>query len=321
MIDTRQTELLAEPTASSGFIHGIGATMMSLNDMVCEIAPTDIPVLIVGQSGTGKDAYARLIHRLSLKQEAEFYKINCAAFDPGQISSYLRMPGQGSLAFIRHATLYLDNVQELDMASQRMLLSLLPDDAISNSNDEVPARLISSTAIDLDSEVETGRFRRELYFRLNGVSLHLPPLRDRIEDVPAFAEYFLNKHSRALKKSAPALGEGVIRALSDCRWPGNIRQLENLTRKMVVFGDAQIALRDFELSTSARPNLNTATHGNSLKRAARAASEKAERELILQALDRTHWNRKRAARELQISYKSLLYKIKQIGVSDGKHEG
>jgi two-component system response regulator AtoC len=149
--------------------------------------------------------------------------------------------------------------------------------------------------------------------------LRLPPLRDRIQDVPALAEYFLDKYSHMVKKNAPCLTEEVLQVLSSLPWPGNIRELENLIRKMIVFGDIQVAMKDFEYPRTEKPGLPAQVQITSLKVAARAASERAERELILQALERTHWNRKRAARELQISYKSLLYKIKQIGVSVEKH--
>lgn len=318
MTGANQTALLPDHL-TSGFVYGIGAPMQALNDMVSEIAHTDIPVLVVGESGTGKDAYARLIHRLWLKDETQFCKINCGSFDLRQISSQVG-PSRQHSSVIR-GILYLDNVQELDTVSQRLLLSLLADAEIADSGDRVPMRLISSTSINLEPDVEAGRFRRELYFRLNGACLRLPPLRDRIEDVPAFVEYFLNKYAHTLKKTAPSLTGEVIHELSAYRWPGNIRELENLARKIVVFGNARVALKDLEVSGAAKPNFSPVPQGSSLKVAARAASEKAERELILQALERTHWNRKRAARELQISYKSLLYKIKQIGVSNGKHEG
>ena len=318
MMGTQQTAIPSE-AMTTGFVYGVGAAMQALNEMTGEIAPTSIPVLIVGESGTGKDAYARLIHRLSLRNENQLHKISCASFDPSLLSTHLHASKQNSSLAALRGTLYLDNVQELDMASQRALLSLLPDDEPASSG-EIPPRLISSSAVHLESEVDAGRFRRELYFRLNGACLRLPPLRDRIEDVPALAEYFLNKHSHVLKKNASSLTSDVIRTLSDWCWPGNIRELENLVRKMVVFGDTQVVLKELKATRAVQPALNSVPRGTSLKVAARAASEKAERELILQALDSTHWNRKRAARELQVSYKSLLYKIKRIGISNGKHE-
>lgn len=317
MMGTSHSELVTEPLVS-GCLPGIASGIQAANEMVGEIAPTNIPILIVGESGTGKDVYARLIHRLSLNKERRFCKINCASFDPLHFSSQLNEFKQLTLDSPKE-TLYLDNVQELDAAAQRVLLSFLSDQHEPDSSDDSSVRIISSSCSALDVEVEADHFRRELYFRLNGACLRLPSLRDRIEDIPAFAEYFLNKYSRAFGKQAPLLTGEAIHTLSACRWPGNIRQLENLIRKMVVLGDAQIALNDLDISPAAKYAPAAATPSTSLKTAARAASEKAERELILQALERTHWNRKRAARELQISYKSLLYKIKQIGVSNGKN--
>lgn len=316
MVGTSQTELLAESLVS-GFVYGIAPAIQTTNEIAAEIAPTNIPILITGESGTGKDAYARLIHRLSTNKERRFCKIDCASFDPAHASSQLnglkRLPLDSP-----KETLYLDNVQELDLAAQRVLLSFLSDQDEGDSSDDFPVRIISSTCGTLEAEVEAGTFKRELYFRLNGACLHLPSLRDRTEDVPAFVEYFTNKYSRAFGKHAPPLAAEVLRALSACRWPGNIRQLENLIRKMVVLGDPSVVLNDLDVSPVPKLASEVATQGISLKIAARVASEKAERELILHALERTHWNRKRAARELQISYKSLLYKIKQIGVSNEK---
>lgn len=303
-----------------GFVLGVSPAIRPLNDVVSEIARTDIPVLVVGESGSGKDAYARLIHRLSQRQDSQFFKINCAAFDPSQLARQLGPTENHHSGVGAPKTLYLDNVQELDRTSQRVLLSCLPEEDGVNSSEGLPARLISSSTINLEPEIEAGRFRRELYFRLNGACLRLPALRDRIQDVLPLIEHFLEKYSHSLKKSPPHLTEEVIHALSSFSWPGNIREMENLARKMVVFSDAQLAMKDFEYSKTLKPDLAVPAQVTSLKVAARAASVKAERELILQALDRTHWNRKRAARELQISYKSLLYKIKQIGVSEEKHE-
>jgi len=237
MTSAGQTQLLTEAHIP-GFVFGSSPAIRSLNDAASEIAPTDIPALILGESGAGKDAYARLLHRLSRRHDSQFCKLNCSALDPNQLSRFLRSDETHPSLTAARGTLYLDNVQELDMASQRMLLSLLPDEDNADSRDEIVVRLISSTAINLEPEIDAGRFRRELYFRLNGACLRLPPLRDRIQDVPALFEYFLGKYSSSLKKSAPYLTEDVINALSSVSWPGNIRELENLARKMVVFGDA-----------------------------------------------------------------------------------
>ncbi len=318
-MDRDHATILHEPTLPD-FIYGRGTAMQILNDMAAEIARTDIPVLVVGESGTGKDAYAKLIHRLSLKGDSRLKKINCASFTPGELFGQLRQLKQALTPAESYGTFYLDNVQELDAPSQRELLSSLPDGENPDFREESSIRFISSSAGSLESDVEAGRFRRELYFRLNGVCLRLPPLRERKEDIPALVNYFVNKHSAVLKKVAPPISDAAFQALSAYHWPGNIRELENLARKLVVFGDVQIALNDVQTSGIVSYASADSSQGGSLKVAARAASKKAERELIMQALERTRWNRKRAARELQISYKSLLYKIKQIGVSNGKHE-
>ena len=242
-MDHQQTHVLEAP-ATDGFVYGVSPAMQTVNEMAAEIARTDIPVLIMGESGTGKDAYARLIHRLSLKSELRLQKIDCAMFDPTQLTTQMRRSSQDLLAGEAYGTIYFDNVQELDMASQRALLSLLPDEQSSDQKAERCCRVISSTPRSLESEVEEGRFRRELYFRLNGACLRLPPLRERVEDIPILTEHFLNKHSTHLKRKQPPVGNKAMQDLVAYHWPGNIRELENLARKIVVFGDVQMVLHD-----------------------------------------------------------------------------
>jgi two-component system, NtrC family, response regulator AtoC len=319
----RQSTTILQAPNSPGdpFAYGLGPVVQALNEMVTEIARTDIPVLLVGESGAGKDAYAKLIHRLSESNELRFHKFNCASFDPDLLPRLLPRLSEINDSTSPCGTIYLDNVQELDSTAQRALLSLLPDAEDSDSSPERRGRLVSSATSSLESEVDFSRFRRELYFRLNGVCLRIPPLRERLEDIQILTEHFLNRYSVALKKAPPFLDEKVVHALSAYHWPGNIRELENFTRRSVLFGDFELALTELQSSGPQPSKVTSACAGSSLKVAARAASKKAERELILKALERTHWNRKHAARDLQISYKSLLYKIKQIGVSNDKHEG
>jgi len=305
--------LVSEDPVTTGFVYGLGPAMVTLNAKAAEIARTDIPVLILGESGTGKDAYARLIHRLSQKGDSHLWKINCSSVVPGDLLAQVH-EAMGRLSSREPSgSIYLDNIQELDLACQRVLLSHLPDGESCGSQNASCARLISSTTRSLESEVEAGRFRRELYFRLNGASLRLPALRDRREDISILTEFFLHKHSRALNKKVSPLSKKAMQTLAAYHWPGNIRELEYFARKMVVFDDVQMALNDLHAARIANQRPLENGRGASLKVAARAASKEAERELILQALGRTRWNRKRAAQELQISYKSLLYKIKQIG--------
>src|ERR1035438_7807971 len=228
---------LAQHPVIAGFICGYGSAMRSLNAMVAEIAPTGIPVLIMGECGTGKDAYARLIHRLSQKTEAAFHKINCAALESADLFKQLNDPPGERRSEDAWGTIYLDGVQDLDLHCQRALLSYLPDDEGQWKSQGLRRRVISSTNASL--ELEAGRFRRELYFRINGACLRLPALRERKDDIPALMEYFLSKHGSASNKTIPSLDRSALEMLLAYSWPGNIRQLENLALKMVTFGDVR----------------------------------------------------------------------------------
>jgi DNA-binding NtrC family response regulator len=165
----------------------------------------NVPVLILGEAARGKDAYARLIHRLSHRGDTHLCKINCSAIDPGDLLAQVHEAMGRFLHQEVSGSIYLDNIQELDVACQRVLLSLLPDGENTLSTDVLCTRFISSTTRNLESEVEAGLIRRELYFRLNGACLRLPPMRDRGEDIPILVEFFLNKYSGILKKKAPAV--------------------------------------------------------------------------------------------------------------------
>jgi two-component system response regulator AtoC len=179
--------------------------------------------------------------------------------------------------------------------------------------------LISTTNRNLDEEMRAGRFRSELYYRISGVCLRLPPLRDRKEDIPLLVEFFLNKHAAQFGRSRPSLSPQTLQMFLDHAWPGNIRELENVVKEIVALGDERLAVAELGIPISERKRTPaTPVRSYSLKAAARAASREAEREMIMQALARTRWNRKRAAQELQISYKSLLYKLKQIGFEDSE---
>ena len=304
-----------------GFVFGQSEAITALNAIVAEVASTDIPVLLMGESGTGKDIYARLIHRLSSYSSGPLRKLVCRTVEPDVLLTQVHEAFQRNQENIGTGTAFLDGDDELDLPSQRVILSLLPDGEGRGITEEKAARLISSTSRNLESETATGQFRRELFFRINGVCLRLPPLRERKEDIPALADYFRLKYASELKRETVALSDEALEFLSAHEWPGNIRELENVIKKMVILGDAKIAFRDLGTGSTIQSRTSSGAHFSSLKVAARAASRRMERELILQALERTHWNRKRAAQELQISYKSLLYKIKEIGVQNREPEG
>lgn len=303
------------------FVFGQSEAITALNAMVAEVAATDIPVVLMGESGTGKDIYARLIHRLSGYRSGPLKKLVCRTVEPGLLLTQVHRAFQRDQENGGTGTAFLDGVDELDLPSQRVILSLLPDGEEGGSAEEKAARLISSTSRNLESETAAGQFRRELFFRINGVCLRLPPLRDRKEDIPALANYFQMRYAAELKREAAALSDEAMEILTAHDWPGNIRELENVVKKMVILGDTKMALRDLGAGAMKQAKTNGGAHCSSLKVAARAASRRMERELILQALERTHWNRKRAAQELQISYKSLLYKIKEIGVQKREPTG
>jgi len=305
-----------DPTAGNGFVYGRSVAMQSLNATVEEVARTNIPVLLMGESGTGKEVYGRLIHRLSKNCHTPLRKLSCRVVEPGEFFAQLKsdLGGNGNGSEDGPRTVFVDGIDELDPAYQKFLVSLLPD---GGENGDHRVRLIASTCRDLEQEIESGRFRRELYFRINGVRLRLPPLRERREDTAELMEHFLAKHAGELGREAPVVSGQEMEFLETYDWPGNIRELENLARKIAVLGDSRKAIHELQDKPKVEAALGGDARSSSLKVAARAASRQAERDLISQALERTRWNRKRAARDLQISYKSLLYKIKQTGL-DGK---
>jgi DNA-binding NtrC family response regulator len=171
--------------------------------------------------------------------------------------------------------------------------------------------------------MHVGNFREELYFRLNGFCLRIPSLRQRKEHIQPLFESFVAKHASLLGRQHPHVKSSTMDLLMQYSWPGNVRELENVARKVVVLGDDELAVSDLAVNGRAKPqekSFSGGTHADSLslKQAAREASRKAERQMILESLERTHWNRKRSARELQISYKALLYKLKQLGLDEGR---
>jgi two-component system response regulator AtoC len=291
------------------FVHGISPPMVSLMGVIAEIAPTNIPVLLVGESGTGKQMFAQLIHRLSSRSEEPFVKVACAATNPGRIAAELGLDAASRRVV---GTVFLDEVSELDAACQLGLLSALPEEDPVENSGRFAVRVIATTSRNLDEEMRTGRFRSELYYRINGVSLRLPPLRERRDDIAQFAEFFLTKYATQFARPRPVLSPRTLHTFMEYSWPGNIREMENVIKKIVALNDDELALAELlHAPPAARPR-PAELQGSSLKAAARAASREAERDMILKALARTRWNRKRAARELQVSYKSLLYKLKQI---------
>lgn len=283
--------------------------MRSIEAVAADIASTNIPILILGESGTGKQALARHIHGASSRPQMHMLQIACGALTADGMPSQLHLNGHESIG-----TVVFDEIGELDRDCQRKLLHMLPESDDCTFSERLSARLISTSCQTLEHEVRAGRFRNDLYHRLNGLCIRIPPLRERREDIPLLFKFFLSKHSTRLRKPYTDISSNGMSRLMEHSWPGNVRELENVAVKIVALGNEDIALADLSVLTVSSEDKNPAGSRRSLKAAARAASRQTERELILKALSRTQWNRKRAAQELEISYKSLLYKLKQIGL-------
>lgn len=298
------------------WISGVSAAMQALESIIGEIASTDIPVLLVGESGTGKEVLATRVHQLSAHAQEPLRRVPCASISPAILSAELGLNSNGTNVT---GTVFFDEISELDTACQRYLLGVLPDGDGYARRGMAEARVVSTTNRNLDEEMRAGRFRSELYYRINGVCLRVPALRDRKEDIPQLVQFFVKKHTSQLGRPRPSVSPRTLEIFQNYSWPGNIRELENMVKKIVALGDENLAAA--ELATPIpEPRMDRVAEARSysLKAAARAASREAERELIMKALARTRWNRKRAAQELQISYKSLLYKLKQIGFEDSE---
>lgn len=300
-----------------GFVCGSSQAIREVNSVVAEVACTNIPILLMGESGTGKDAYCRLFHHLGISPGKPIKRMNCPTLDSETFREAikdccLRNDDRNDSAY---GTLFLDQIDELDSQCQGLLLPLLPDEEVRNGGPEISARLVSASVGDLENQIAPEKFRRDLYFRIKGVSLRLPPLRERKEDIPVLFEHFLAGYSKQMGKPVPVVADQDMEALLSHNWPGNIRELQNVAKMGVVVGRVQIAVGDLRSASPPLQGPRKSAVSSSLKVAARAASRQTERELILRTLERTRWNRKRAAQELQISYKSLLSKLKQIGDS------
>jgi two-component system, NtrC family, response regulator AtoC len=299
----------AQDGVETGYLEGLGQSMRALEAVTRELAKGEVPVLILGERGAGKKATAERIHRWSAHRDELFQLAPCASIT----ADLLKMNGGDGL--FAGGTLYLEELADLSLECQEMLLAKLPSMEGNGHARKPGARLICGSSGDLEGEVKAKRLREDLYYRISGVCLRLPPLRQRREDIPYLMSFFLAKYARDFRRAVPQLSQQTQRLFQDYSWPGNIRELEDAAKAIVALGDESVAMGGL------RSLLMSSEHaGNgeriSLKQASRAASREAEKELILKVLNRTRWNRRRAAQELQISYKALLYKLKQIGYRD-----
>ena len=282
--------------------------MQGVQRAVADVAMSDIPVLVIGERGSGKRLIASLIHRNSPRSKQPFIEIAASEALPAVFDRLYSQQEETGV-------LYLNEIAELPTAGQKRLAELLCDSVTAN----VP-RLIASTKQQLEQQVQVNKFREDLYYHISGICVRIPPLRHRKEDIAPLAEFFLEKYSALFGRTATPLSASAMRYLQEHPWPGNVYELEETVKTIAAIGDERVAFAAMKSAGLSRRRGN----GDkvSLKDAAKAASRQAEIELITKILSRTRWNRKRAAEELRISYKALLYKLKQLGIDDDiKDEG
>lgn len=309
---------------------GRSEVMRAVRRTVERVAGMNIPVLVLGESGTGKEVLARLVHQLSPWNVGPFVKVSCPAIPATLLESelfgyergsftgaYASKPGWVELA--EGGTLFLDEIAELEIAVQAKLLHLLQDGAYfrigGQEAKQVDLRVVCATNRVLEHEIEIGAFRRDLFYRISVFSVRLPPLRERRDDIPQIVEYLLGVYSQKYERQVRPLSRRILSLLMKHDWPGNIRELENLIRSYVVMNSEE-AISDGLLSqdgSRARPAV--ASDGSRcLKELTQEAVQALERDVILSVLKSNNWNRKRAARALNISYRALFYKMKTSGI-------
>jgi DNA-binding NtrC family response regulator len=301
------TEILAGRSQNGGarvWVESVSAGMRTVEAVIRELSQNDVPVLVVAERGSGKAAAAARIHALSSRAEEPFQVFQGREASEAVLGA---CEGQGGTA-------YLQEVGDLNPAAQKELIRQIGLNGRGDAHRGVP-RFICGTSRELEPEVKAGRFREDLYYGVSGVCLRLPPLRQRREDVPVLRDWFLSAAARDFCRSVPVLSTETQSFFLEYSWPGNIRELKDAARAIVALGDETLAMGGLR-SLLRRVDRGGNGEKVSLKDAARAASREAEREIILQVLTRTRWNRRRAAQELQISYKALLYKLKQIGYEE-----
>ena len=311
--------------------------MLKIQETIRQIGPTDVPVFIHGESGVGKEVVARAIHEFSERREKRFLKINCAALPSDLLESELfgyergaftgainSKPGKFQLA--DQGTIFLDEISEMSPALQAKLLQVLQDSQFSRLGGktivEVDVRVLAATNAHVAEALKNGSFRKDLYYRLSVVNIHVPPLRERMNELPALTSHFLKKYGTQYGRSDLMPSPRMLAVMQQYDWPGNIRELENVIRRYIVLHGTALVETElenavqnrFEKSVNLASSNTDRTASVSLKERVNSVKKKAEAEAILQALNRTNWNRKEAAKLLNVSYKSLLYRMKILDI-------
>jgi two-component system, NtrC family, response regulator AtoC len=315
-------------------VFGNTEAMRALRERLGKIAGANVPVLIHGESGTGKDIIARMIHAASPWKNGPWVKVNCPAIPGTLLESELfgyekgaftgafgTKPGRVEMA--HRGTLFLDEISELDMSLQSKLLQLLQDGQFcrigAQEDKKVEVRVVCATNRKLEDEIAQGTFRADLYYRINVVNLYMPPLRERTADLAELVGYFIEYYNRKFNARAKALSSDLMTALRKYHWPGNIRELENLIKRYVILGNEEAILGDLRPREQDFFSTDISVDGPiSLKKLTRQAVHELERKIILKVLQHHHWNRKQAAKALNISYRALLYKIRDAGLPSNR---
>jgi two-component system, NtrC family, response regulator AtoC len=311
------------------------------------LAQVNVPVLILGESGSGKEIAARLIHRLSVRSSFRFLKVNCAAlpgdlleselfgYERGAFTGAMRTkPGKFELC--EKGTILLDEFTEMPTGLQAKLLHVLQDKQFFRLGGErmidVDVRILAATNVNIEQALAEKKLREDLYYRLSAFTVHVPPLRQRRDEIPLLLGHFMNQLARHYGLHPQTISPTMADACQSYSWPGNLRELENFVKRYLVMGDEELALGELERNseaaaetvyppqTSSRPTTEVESAEfeegpSSLKSLVQSVKGEAERNAITAALGKTHWNRKAAARLLQISYRTLLYKIEQYHMS------
>jgi two-component system response regulator AtoC len=327
---------------------GDDGKMKEVREIIEQAADTDITVLVRGESGTGKELVARTLHELSGRRDRPFVKVNCAALPSELLESELfgfekgaftgaQKRKLGKFEFANHGTIFLDEIGEMSPALQAKLLQVLQDGEFSRLGGEadvkVDTRIIAATNRNLEDAVRKGLFREDLYYRLNVVTVTLPPLRERRGAIPLLVDHFLRKFGDQYNKEVRQLSPDTMAVFMYYPWPGNVRELENMVRRMIVLGNEQTVVEEIAQRAAQEQKAEDAgevldldalgmdVSGASaidLKAIAKRAAQIAEKRVMERVLHQTRWNRKEAAERLQISYKALLYKMKESGLRESR---
>jgi two-component system response regulator AtoC len=312
-------------------IFGQSSMMAGAREKLERIAETTVPVLLQGESGTGKEMFAKLLHARSNRSNSPWVKVTCPAIPNTLIESELfgyekgaftgaYATKRGRVELAHGGTLFLDEVGSLDMSVQAKLLQVLQDGSFmrvgAQESRRVNTRLVCASNGSLRKQTEDGSFRLDFFFRINVVTIDLPPLRQRIADLPGLIDYFLNLHSKTYRRQPKPLSSEIIGMMQGYSWPGNIRQLENMIHSYVLIGNEESLAADlapvFPAEIAAEIDL---ANPISLKKITKAATRDLEKKIILQVLKTNGWSRQKTARWLNISYRSLLYKLQESKVA------